>query len=129
MATYVLIPGAGGTQRLPRLVGPARAKELCFSGRQVKADEALAIGLVDEVVPHDRFQERALELAARYAGGPLAAIAAAKRAIDQGLDGGLDAGLRLEQDLFAEVFATEDSRTGVKSFLEHGPGRATFVGR
>jgi enoyl-CoA hydratase len=124
-----IIPGGGGTQRLPRLVGPARAKDLILSGRQVRADEAHRIGLVDEVVPAAELLERALALAATYAAGPRAAHALAKRAIDEGLDQPLAAGLRLEQDLFVEVFATDDAAIGVRSFLEHGPGRATFTGR
>ena len=124
-----IIPGGGGTQRLARLVGPARAKDLVLSGRQVRADEALAIGLVDEVVAPDALMVRALELAGTFARGPLAAQALAKAAIDRGLDTDLASGLRLEQDLFVEVFATDDARLGVASFMEHGPGRATFTGR
>jgi enoyl-CoA hydratase/carnithine racemase len=124
-----IIPGGGGTQRLARLVGPARAKDLIFSGRQVRAAEALAMGLVDEVVPATALMDRALERAGQYARGAVAAQALAKRAIDDGLDGSLEVGLRVEQDRFAEVFATEDARTGVASFLEHGPGKATFRGR
>jgi enoyl-CoA hydratase/carnithine racemase len=124
-----IIPGGGGTQRLARLVGPARAKDLVLTGRQVAADEALKIGLVDEVVAHDELHGRALALAAELAHGAVVAQSFAKRAIDRGLEGPLDAGLALEQDLFAEVFATEDARIGVASFLEHGPGKATFVGR
>ena len=124
-----IIPGAGGTQRLPRLIGAARAKELVLSGRQVSAEEALRIGLCDEVVEPDALQTRALELAAAYAAGPLVAIAAAKRAIDDGLEGTLADGLRLEQELFAATFASEDAKIGVASFLEHGPGKAAFTGR
>ena len=124
-----VIPGAGGTQRLPRLIGAARAKELVMSGRQVKAEEALRIGLADEVVEHEQLHTRVLELAASYAAGPVQAQAAAKRAIDEGLEGPLLSGLRLEQELFAATFATEDGQIGVKSFLEHGPGKATFTGR
>jgi enoyl-CoA hydratase/carnithine racemase len=124
-----IIPGGGGTQRLARLVGPARAKDLVLTGRQVAADEALRIGLVDEVVAHDELHGRALALAAELAHGAVVAQSFAKRAIDRGLERPLDAGLALEQDLFAEVFATEDARIGVASFLEHGPGKATFVGR
>ncbi|HET6665058.1 MAG TPA: enoyl-CoA hydratase-related protein [Acidimicrobiales bacterium] len=124
-----IIPGGGGTQRLARLVGPARAKELVLTGRQVGADEALRIGLVDEVVAPDELHGRALGLAAELARGAVVAQGLSKRAIDQGLEGSLDAGLALEQDLFAEVFGTEDARIGVASFLEHGPGKATFVGR
>jgi enoyl-CoA hydratase len=124
-----VIPGGGGTQRLARLVGPSRAKELILTGRQVRADEALRIGLVDEVVPHDELHDRAFALAAELASGALVAQGLAKRAIDEGLQGPLAAGIALEQELFAEVFATEDARIGVASFLEHGPGKATFTGR
>ena len=105
-----IIPGGGGTQRLARLVGPARAKDLVLTGRQVAADEALRIGLVDEVVPPDELHPRAIALAAELARGAVVAQEFAKRAIDRGLEGPLDAGLALEQDLFAEVFATEDAR-------------------
>jgi enoyl-CoA hydratase len=124
-----IIPGGGGTQRLARLVGPAKAKDIVLTGRQVAADEALRIGLVDEVVPSDELHPRALALAAELARGAVVAQEFAKRAIDRGLEGPLDTGLALEQDLFAEVFGTEDARIGVASFLEHGPGKATFVGR
>lgn len=123
-----VIPGAGGTQRLPRLVGPARAKDLIFTGRFVDAEEALRIGLVDRVVPQATVLDTALELAAGFASGPVLAHARAKRAIDMGLEGTLAEGLSLEQDLFAEVFETDDARTGVQSFLEHGPGQARFRG-
>jgi enoyl-CoA hydratase len=124
-----IIPGGGGTQRLARLIGTARAKDLIFTGRQVRADEALAIGLVDEVVPHDELFDRALDKAAALASGAVVAQGLAKRAIDRGLDITLNGGLDLEQQLFAEVFATEDARIGVQSFLEHGPGNAGFTGR
>jgi enoyl-CoA hydratase/carnithine racemase len=124
-----LIPGAGGTQRLPRLVGPAKAKDLVFSGRFVRADEALAIGLADQVVPDDQVYAAALELAARYAAGPPIALAAAKHAIDAGLGTDLRTGLEIERLGFAGLFATEDARTGMRSFVENGPGKATFSGR
>lgn len=125
-----IIPGGGGTQRLPRLVGVARAKELILTGRQVAADEALRIGLVDRVVPEgDSVLDAALAWAAELARGPLQAHALAKRAIDRGLDGPLADGLDLEQQLFEQVFATDDARAGVASFLENGPGKATFTGR
>ena len=124
-----IIPGGGGTQRLARLVGPSRAKDLILIGRQVRADEALRIGLVDEVVAHDELHDRAFALAAELAAGAVVAQGLAKRAIDEGLQGTLAAGLDREQELFAEVFATEDAGIGVASFLEHGPGKARFVGR
>ena len=123
-----VIPGGGGTQRLARLVGPSRAKELCITGRQVKADEALRIGLADEVVPNDELHARAMALAAECARGPVVAQAYAKQVIDRGLSASLAEGLRYEQDLFVEVFRTNDSQIGVKSFLEHGPGKAEFTG-
>ena len=124
-----IIPGGGGTQRLARLVGPARAKELILTGRQVKSDEALRIGLVDRVVPADDFEDAALAWAAELATGPGAVQGLAKAAIDRGLDMDLADGLRLEQELFAESFGTEDSQIGVASFRAHGPGKATFTGR
>ena len=124
-----VIPGAGATQRLPRLVGPARAKELIWSGRQVKADEALAMGLVDRVVPSGELEDAALEWAGSFASGAVAAMGLAKRVIDAGLGRPLGEGLDLEGDAFVEVFGTEDAATGVRSFLEHGPGKAKFAGR
>lgn len=122
-------PGGGGTQRLARLVGPSRAKDLILSGRQVRADEALRIGLADEVVEPENLESRALELAATFAAGPVQAHAIAKRVIDEGLEGSLADGLELEQGAFVEVFATDDARIGVASFLENGPGKAQFTGR
>jgi enoyl-CoA hydratase len=124
-----IIPGGGGTQRLARLVGPSRAKELCVTGRQVTADEALRIGLANEVVPGEELHTRALALAAEVAKGASAAQASIKRAVDDGLSSTLADGLLLEQELFTEIFRTEDSQTGVASFREHGPGKATFTGR
>ena len=124
-----IIPGGGGTQRLARLVGVSRAKEIILSGRQVKADEALRIGLADATVPAGELHERVLAMAADYARGAVVAQGLAKRAINDGLDGSLADGLALEQRLFAEVFATEDARIGVESFKQHGPGKATFVGK
>ncbi|HVQ94277.1 MAG TPA: enoyl-CoA hydratase-related protein [Mycobacteriales bacterium] len=123
-----IIPGAGGTQRLARLVGPARAKDIVFTGRFVDAEEALRIGLVDRVVAPDDVYPAAVELAARYAAGPAIALRAAKAAIDGGLDTDLATGLRLESHLFAGLFATEDRLIGMRSFLENGPGKAEFVG-
>jgi len=124
-----VIPGAGGTQRLARLVGPAKAKDLVFTGRHVAAEEALEMGLADAVVPDDEVYPTAVAMARRFAAGPPLALAAAKRAIDEGLDGDLDTGLALESRLFAELFDTEDQTTGMRSFLEQGPGKAAFRGR
>lgn len=122
-----IIPGMGGTQRLPRLVGPARAKELIYSGRMIDAAEALRIGLVDVVVPADEVESAAVDLARRYAKGPALALRAAKAAIDGGLDTDLGNGLRLESQLFASVFATADRDAGIGSFLTNGPGKAEFA--
>jgi enoyl-CoA hydratase/carnithine racemase len=124
-----IIPGAGGTQRLPRLVGPARAKDIVYSGRFVDADEALRIGLVDRVVAPDDVYATAVEMAGAYANGPAIALRAAKAAIDGGLDTDLASGLRLESHVFAALFATEDRAIGMRSFVEQGPGKAQFVGR
>jgi enoyl-CoA hydratase/carnithine racemase len=124
-----VIPGAGGTQRLPRLIGPARAKDIIFTGRFVGAAEALQIGLVDSVVPDAGVYAAARDMAARYAEGPAVALAAAKQAIDRGLETDLATGLEIERMSFAGLFATEDQRTGMRSFIENGPGKATFAGR
>ncbi len=124
-----VIPGGGGTQRLPRLVGAARAKELIFTGRQVRADEAHAIGLVNRVVAPDFVLDAALAWAAELAAGPVLAHGLAKAAVDRGLDGTLEDGLGIEQVAFAAAAGTEDAARGIASFTEHGPGKATFVGR
>lgn len=124
-----IIPGGGGTQRLARLVGVARAKEIIITGRQVKAQEALQIGLVDELAPPEEVHGRALAKAAELAAGAVVAHGMAKAAIDEGTETTLAWGLDREQELFEKVFTTEDSQIGIKSFLESGPGKATFSGR
>jgi enoyl-CoA hydratase/carnithine racemase len=124
-----IIPGAGGTQRLARLVGPARAKDLIFTGRMVKAAEAHAVGLVDQVVPDAEVYQAAVDMVKRYASGPALALRAAKQAIDAGLGVDLATGLEIERVQFAALFGTEDQRAGMRSFLENGPGQATFTGR
>ena len=124
-----IIPGAGGTQRLPRLIGPARAKDIVYTGRFVPAAEAREIGLVDSVVPDAEVYHAARDLVARYATGPAVALRAAKQAIDAGLEVDLDTGLEIERLHFAALFATEDQRTGMRSFIENGPGKAAFAGR
>jgi enoyl-CoA hydratase/carnithine racemase len=121
-----IMPGSGGTQRLTRLLGPARAKNLLMTGRRVGAEEALRIGLVDEVVPADEVLAAALDYAKRLAEGPAAALEAIKEAVDHGADAGVSTGLALERSLFAGVFGTADAAIGLRSFLEHGPGKATF---
>jgi enoyl-CoA hydratase/carnithine racemase len=123
-----VIPGAGGTQRLPRLVGPAKAKDIVFTGRMVPAPEAHAIGLVDQVVPDDSVYDAAREMVRRYAKGPALALRAAKQAIDHGLDVDLATGLEIERLHFAALFATDDQKSGMRSFIENGPGKATFTG-
>jgi enoyl-CoA hydratase/carnithine racemase len=124
-----IIPGAGGTQRLPRLVGPAKAKDIVFTGRMVTAAEAHAIGLVDAVAPDDAVYATARDMVQRYAAGPALGLRAAKQAIDHGLDVDLATGLEIERMQFAALFGTEDQRAGMRSFLENGPGKATFTGR
>jgi enoyl-CoA hydratase/carnithine racemase len=124
-----VIPGAGGTQRLPRLIGPARAKDIIYTGRFVPAAEAREIGLVDSVVPDPEVYQAARDLVARYAVGPAMALRAAKQAIDDGLDTDLDTGLEMERLLFSGLYTTEDQRVGMRSFVENGPGKATFTGR
>jgi enoyl-CoA hydratase/carnithine racemase len=123
-----VIPGAGGTQRLPRLVGPSRAKDLVFSGRMVDAAEALRIGLVDQVVPDGDVYTAAVTMMSRYVTGPAIALRAAKEAIDHGLDVDLATALEIERIQFAALFATADQQEGMHSFIENGPGKAHFTG-
>lgn len=124
-----VIPGAGGTQRLARLVGPSKAKDLIYTGRFVAADEALQIGLVDRVVPAAEVYDAAVAWAAQFAKGAALALRAAKEAIDAGLGVDLNTGLEIERQQFAALFATEDRTIGMKSFVENGPGKAAFTGR
>ncbi|MFI1507176.1 enoyl-CoA hydratase/isomerase family protein [Streptomyces sp. NPDC020597] len=122
-----LIPGAGGTQRLSRLIGPSRAKDLIFTGRMVKADEALTLGLVDRVVPAADVYTEAHAWAAKLAQGPALALRAAKEAVDTGLETDIETGLAVERTWFAGLFATADRETGMRSFVEEGPGKAKFL--
>jgi enoyl-CoA hydratase/carnithine racemase len=124
-----IIPGAGGTQRLTRLVGPSRAKDLIFTGRFVKADEALAIGLVDRVVPAAEVYDAAVAWAGQFSAAASYAVRAAKESIDRGLEVDLETGLEIERQQFAALFATEDRAIGMRSFVEQGPGKAAFVAR
>ncbi len=123
-----VIPGAGGTQRLSRLIGPARAKDMIFTGRHVSAQEALQIGLVDEVVAPDEVYAAARRRVERYVGGPAYAIRAAKEAIDRGLEVDLETGLEIERMQFVGVFATRDRDLGMAAFAEHKKGGAQFEG-
>ena len=123
-----IIPGAGGTQRLSRLVGPAKAKDLVFSGRFVSAQEAMQIGLVDELCEPGTVYESAVARMSRYVGAASYALRAAKESIDRGLDVDLDTGLAIESAQFAGCFATKDRGIGMTSFVEEGPGKARFKG-
>jgi cyclohexa-1,5-dienecarbonyl-CoA hydratase len=123
-----IIPGAGGTQRLPRLVGPSRAKDIIYSGRFVKADEAERIGLVDRVVPEgEDVYQAALEAARQYAEGPTVALRAAKVSIDAGARSDFRTGLVVERETFADLFATEDQSEGMRAFVDKD--QAKFTGR
>jgi enoyl-CoA hydratase/carnithine racemase len=123
-----VIPGGGGTQRLARLIGPSRAKDMVFTGRFVGADEALRIGLVDEVVAPDEVYNAARAWASQFTTGAPRALAAAKASIDSGLDTDLHTGLRIEAQQFAALFATSDRTIGMESFIANGPGKAEFTG-
>jgi len=113
-----LFPGAGGTQRLPRLVGEAKAKEIMFTGEPLSADEALRIGLVNQVVPSRDGMKAALKLAEKIAGYSLQALSRIKQAVDKGIDQNFDQALEREAYLFGEVFQTEDVKEGVQAFIE-----------
>lgn len=113
-----VMPGAGGTQRLPRLVGKGKAMELVFTGDMVGAEEAKAIGLVNRVVPAESLLEEARKMAKKILTKGPVAIAMSKRAIHEGLEMTLKEGLKLEAKLFGELFETSDMKEGVKAFLE-----------
>ncbi|WP_410793037.1 enoyl-CoA hydratase/isomerase family protein [Kribbella sp. C-35] len=123
-----IIPGAGGTQRLSRLVGPSKAKDLIYTGRFVDAAESLQIGLVDKVVPAAEVYDAAVAWASQFSRGAAMALRAAKESIDSGLGVDLTTGLEIERQQFAALFATEDRTIGMKSFVENGPGKAEFKG-
>ena len=124
-----VIPGLGGSQRLPRLIGPSRAKDLILTGRYVGAEEASSLGLADRVVADDAVYSEALALANQFAAGAPLALAAAKRAIDHGLNADIGTGCQIERQEFAGLFATEDRRIGMESFLAEGAGKADFIGQ
>jgi enoyl-CoA hydratase/carnithine racemase len=122
-----LIPGAGGTQRLSRLVGYQRAKEMVFSGRQVDAEEALEMGLADRVLPADELLEATMGTAREWATKPTRAIAAAKNALNSGFGVPVSEGLLIEREAFNDSFKTEDAREGVAAFI--GKRQPDFKGR
>jgi enoyl-CoA hydratase/carnithine racemase len=124
-----VIPGAGGTQRLARLVGPAKAKDIIFTGRFVQAEEALRIGLVDQVVADDQVYAAARTWASQFSAAASFALRAAKESVDRGIETDLETGLEIERVQFAALFATEDRTTGMRSFVDSGPGKAEFRGR
>jgi enoyl-CoA hydratase/carnithine racemase len=124
-----IIPGAGGTQRLTRLVGTSRAKDIIYTGRFVAADEAERIGLADQVVPDAEVYDAAKAWARQFSGAAAFALRAAKETIDRGLEVDLDTGLEIERVQFAGLFATEDRAIGMESFLANGPGKAEFRGK
>jgi enoyl-CoA hydratase len=113
-----LFPGGGGTQRLPRLIGEAKAKELMYTGEPVSAEEAARIGLVNKVTSSGEGMKGARELAAKISGHSLQALSRIKQAVDGGLDRTLEEGVKFEARLFEEVFRTEDIKEGVNAFIE-----------
>lgn len=122
-----ILPGAGGTQRLPRLIGAGRAKELIFSGDFIKADEALRVGLVNKVVPADQLFIEAQKMAKRFVARGAVALRLAKSSVNEGLRMDLEAGLQYEHRCFSLLFATEDQKEGMRAFIEKRP--AKFQGR
>jgi enoyl-CoA hydratase/carnithine racemase len=125
--TLGLLPGTGGTQRLPRLIGRGRALELMTTGRTVTPDEAHRLGMVDRLVPAAELDRAVAELAATLAAGAPLAIAAVKRAVVDGLDRPLGDALRHELEQLAPLFASDDAREGMTAFTEKRP--AKFAGR
>jgi enoyl-CoA hydratase len=123
-----IIPGGGGTQRLTRLVGVTKSKEICYSGRMVPAAEALEIGLVSSVHPDDQVLDAAIDMLTPYTKGA-AALVNVKRAIMEGLHLDLEQAIAVETREFVAAFQTEDAVIGLNSFLENGPGKADFQGR
>ncbi|MDO4690872.1 MAG: enoyl-CoA hydratase-related protein [Fusobacterium sp.] len=113
-----ITPGFGGTQRLARLVGPGKAKELIYAGNNIKAEEALKIGLVNHVYALESLMEEAMKLASKIAKNAPIAVRASKKAINTGIDTDMDRAIIIEQKLFASCFETEDQREGMKAFLE-----------
>lgn len=122
-----IIPGVGGTQRLPRLIGTGWAKEMIYSGDPIDAEEALRIGLVNKVVPVEQLMEEAVKMAKRFASRGAIALSMAKTCINEGSGMDLDAGLQLEYKCLSILYATEDKKEGMQAFLEKR--KAVFQGR
>jgi enoyl-CoA hydratase len=125
--TLGVIPGIGGTQRLTRLVGKAKAMDMILTGRLIDAAEAERIGLVSRVVPADRLAAEANEVAERIAGFGKLAVTAARDCVDRALETGLSDGIRYERRVFHALFATEDQKEGMRAFKEKR--QATFSGK
>jgi enoyl-CoA hydratase/carnithine racemase len=125
-ATLGLLPGNGGTQRLPRLIGTSRALDLMITGRTVTPREAHELGIVDALFPVDELRDRTLEYAERLAAGATKAIGNIKLAVHEGIDGGLERGLERERELVEELFLSEDGREGLAAFAEKR--QPTFTG-
>ena len=117
-----ITPGFGGTQRLARLIGLGKAKEMIYTANAIKADEALNIGLVNHVYPQETLMEEAMKLAQKIAKNAPFAVRACKKAINQGIDTDMDRAIIIEEKLFGECFATEDQKIGMKAFLEKVKG-------
>ena len=116
-----ITPGFSGTQRLPRRVGAAMAKELIFSGKMISAVEAERIGLANHVYPADELMDKAMEMAEAFAKNAQIAVRYSKACIDRGMETGIDEGIAMENELFAMCFATGDQKEGMKAFLEKRP--------
>lgn len=113
-----ITPGFGGTQRLPRLIGIAKAKELIYTGNMITADEAEKIGLVNKVVPQEELMDQALSLANKIASLAQIAVKYSKTAISIGIESSIETGMVIEKDLFGLCFATDDQKEGMTAFLE-----------
>jgi len=113
-----IMAGSGGTQRLPRLIGAAKAKELLFMGDTITAEEAFRIGLVNRVVPKEKLMEEVMAVAQKLAAKPVVALNLIKSAVDQGLNTDLASGLMLEMQSFILAFTSEDGREGISAFVE-----------
>jgi len=127
--TLGIMPGCGGTQRLARLIGAARAKDLMLTGRRINAEEALQIGLIDRVIGPGQVFAEALRWATTFENGPARALAAIKRSVDRGADLPLPDALVLERGIFEDVFDSRDKVIGMAHFLDKKHGPAGFTGR